>query len=187
MTPAVTHGDRTLEVLQTEWELEMMVKVCRAQRPVRILEVGAWEGGTLWHWLNSSAGTVVVVDDAMRNADLWQAWAYDAHTTLKLVQGRCENQDVVEQARKLGPYDLVFVDADHAYHAVKTDWENYSTMLAPGGAFAFHDIIVRPDYGVSILWEQIKAEPGICWMEIVRTPDSPDIWGGIGICWPDRT
>jgi predicted O-methyltransferase YrrM len=37
------------------------------------------------------------------------------------------------------PIDLVFIDADHSYDAVRQDWENWSPFVRPGGAVAFHD------------------------------------------------
>jgi hypothetical protein len=35
--------------------------------------------------------------------------------------------------------DLVFVDADHSYPAVRSDFEAWSVKLAPRGRFIFHD------------------------------------------------
>lgn len=35
--------------------------------------------------------------------------------------------------------DLVFIDADHSYHAVKQDWCLWSPHIRSGGFAAFHD------------------------------------------------
>ncbi len=36
-------------------------------------------------------------------------------------------------------FDLIFIDGDHAYEAVKKDYEDWYPLLEPGGYIAFHD------------------------------------------------
>lgn len=45
----------------------------------------------------------------------------------------------LDEIRFSGPFDLVFIDADHAYEAVTADIEFAASKLAPGGLLAFHD------------------------------------------------
>lgn len=52
-----------------------------------------------------------------------------------------------------GPYDFVFIDGDHAYYAVLSDWMMYGTL---GKKVAFHDIHY-PFGGPKQLWQEIKA------------------------------
>lgn len=145
----------TAEVAQDMWELERLLAIAGAHKPDRVLEVGVWHGGTLQHWLRM-AGHVTAVDDTMFETDEWQEWAQSSGASLNLIQGDSHSADVVEQARKDGPYDLVFIDADHTYDAVKADWENYGPMCAPGGLVVFHDIAERPEYGVAQLWAELR-------------------------------
>jgi predicted O-methyltransferase YrrM len=35
--------------------------------------------------------------------------------------------------------DFLFIDADHAYEAVRRDWEDWSPFVRPGGHVALHD------------------------------------------------
>lgn len=35
--------------------------------------------------------------------------------------------------------DLVFIDADHSYDAVRRDWDDWSVKIVPGGYIALHD------------------------------------------------
>ncbi len=46
--------------------------------------------------------------------------------------------------------DLLFIDGDHQYASVLTDWLLYSPLVRPGGLIAFHDIAltVKGHYGV---------------------------------------
>jgi predicted O-methyltransferase YrrM len=128
-----------------------------------------------------TASTVVAVDDEMRLASEWERWAAEAGADLHLLQGMSQDQAVVEQAASLGPYDWVFVDADHRYFAVKADWENYRGMVAPGGVFVFHDTNHPEndaDYGVKQLWEEITSDTDVRWMHIASTGHC-----GIGLLW----
>ncbi len=168
-----------VDVYQNIWELDHMLAIVEREAPKKILEVGSWEGGTLWHWLQI-ADTVVSVDDGMRRAADWEQWAEDADSELILVQGRSQDEFVIEKAREFGPYDFIFIDADHTYPAVHADWVNYSPMIAPGGVFAFHDTqhIGDPTYGVEQLFMEITSEHDRRWIHIVMTDHC-----GIGMLW----
>lgn len=156
-----------------------MLAVFDRQKPKRVLEVGSWHGGTLWHWLQT-AKTVVSVDDGMRRADQWQEWADESGAKLHLLRGMSQDPAIVAEADRLGPYDWIFIDADHTYPSVRADWENYSPMLASGGVFGFHDTqhVGDPTYGVERLWGEITAGPDVRWMHIVMTNHC-----GIGLLW----
>jgi cephalosporin hydroxylase len=156
-----------------------MLAVVEELEPERVLEVGSWHGGTLWHWLQI-APKVVAIDDEMRLADEWQRWADEVFTELHLLQGMSQDSEIIEQARALGHYDFIFIDADHRYEAVRADWENYRGMVAPGGVIAFHDTqhVGDPTYGVEQLWNEITQEPDVRWQHIVCTGHC-----GIGMVW----
>jgi cephalosporin hydroxylase len=170
-----------VETYQVPWELDQLLTLYKALAPARVLEVGCWHGGTLWHWLQQPGVTVVAVDDEMRSADDWQGWAMDAGSTLHSFQGSSHDPDVIWEVSGLGPYDFVFIDADHSYSSVKADWFNYGQMVAPGGALVFHDILPRPNYGVSEVWAEVKAMPNARWIEIGQEAVEPGNEGRCGI------
>lgn len=176
-----------VETLQHPWEHERMVELYARLAPKRVLEIGAWEGGTLWHWLlnppmpgalGPPRKTVVVIDDEMRREREWREWA-GAEIDFNLLRGKSQEPWIVEAASDLGPYDWIFIDADHRYEAGKADWENYSPMVAPGGCVIFHDVRRYEHGDLDRLWEEIKV--GRRTMEIHdRTSWA---WGGIGVVW----
>jgi len=173
-----------IETYQNPWELEELVRIFDYHRPAKVLEIGSWDGGTLWHWLHNS-DTVLAIDVGMRRAEDWLNWAEELGTRLLLIQSYSQDHTTVKAASVCGPYDFLFIDADHTYESVRADWDNYSPMVREGGLIALHDILPRPGYGVSILWEQIKELPGTRWMEICQNEVMPGNEGrcGIGLVW----
>lgn len=181
---------RAPDVQQHPWELAQAVKLCRSLHPARILEIGTFEGGTLKEWLQIASEAVVVVDDRMRWERDWREWAADSRASLQLVKGLSQHRAIIEKAAALGPYDWVFIDADHSAAAVRLDWESYRPMVAPGGAVAFHDILPYQGLGVADLWAEIRASE-LKTHEIVRRKHRGsirlagiDLVGGIGVVWP---
>jgi predicted O-methyltransferase YrrM len=169
------------ECYQNEWELKQLVAIYRELDVYSALEVGAMYGGSLRRWLGRGT-TVVVVDDQMRRAAEWERWASSADANLVLLQGQSNNTELVWKAADLGPYQFVFIDADHTYEAVREDWENFSPMVGKDGVVAFHDIVERPGYGVSYLWDEIKAQPKSRTVEIIGEPVH-EYRCGIGVVW----
>ena len=174
-----------VEAYQNEWELKQLMVLLNAEMPRSVLEVGAMYGGTLQEWLDLVwVEKVVVVDDEMRGAEEWGRWADRVAVELTLLQGASQDPALIAAARREGPFDFVFIDADHTYNAVKADWESYSPMAR---IVALHDILERPGYGVSQLWSEIKAQPQTRCMEICHNATLPGNEGpcGIGVVWLD--
>lgn len=156
------------ETAQEPWELEQLLTLVDRWELHRILEIGVWHGGTLWHWLHVAKG-VVAVDDTMFEAGDWKDWSHQQGMGwLELHQGDSHDPAIIGRVQALGPYDLIHIDAAHDYDAVRGDWENYGPLIAPGGVVVFHDIAERASYGVSRLWADLK--PGRRTLEI---------WGGV--------
>ncbi len=170
-----------VDTFQAEWELEQLVAIVERLEPEWILEIGAWQGGTLFHWLRL-ADSVVVIDDEMRGEQTWRQWEEETGSDIYLLQGMSQDERVVQAARELQPFDFIFIDADHRYESVVADWENYGPMSK---VVAFHDIYERPGYGVSRLWAELKSVRGARCIEICQNEIPPGAEGrcGIGVLW----
>lgn len=182
--------------LQNELELNDFISVLMAEGVRSYLEIGSKFGGSLWKVARSLPKKSRVVSVDLPHGDksfkesqapleecvrALKAKGYDAH----LILGDSTAADVVEKARALGPYDAVFIDANHTLPYVRKDWENYGPM---GKLVAFHDIGFYRREGlppgkkpieVPIFWRELKALGKNRTLDIRR--DKQD--NGIGVVW----
>ena len=110
------------------------------------IEIGVLSGQTLAYLLRSTELRLIGIDSWTPTADypgdrqdhfeaaLLLELVYPRR--LRLIRGR--SQDVHDQVAD-GSVDFVFIDADHAYPAVRADIELYRPKLRPGGMLAGHD------------------------------------------------
>lgn len=99
--------------------------------------------------------------------------------TVELILCDSKDPDAIDRARLRGPYDFGFIDADHSYNGVKSDWENYGPMCKIVG---FHDIINPPSDGCRRLWAELK--PHYPHEEFTFSHGKHEL--GIGIIYRDR-
>lgn len=78
-----------------------------------------------------------------------KAKGYDA----KALFADSHDPESIEWAKEEGPFDLIFIDADHSYEGAKKDFEQYSPL---GKRVALHDISFEGvGMGVKQLWSEI--------------------------------
>ena len=79
------------------------------------------------------------------------------HKNLTLICGNTRSDYVIDLANKLGPYDFIFIDADHTYEGVKSDFNNYVPMLSDSGVIGFHDVEC-PDWPrINEFWNELES------------------------------
>ena len=79
------------------------------------------------------------------------------HKNLVLVTGDSTSKRVIDLVNKMGPYDLIFIDANHTYEFVKKDFENFHPFLEKGGVIGFHDIDCPDWIGINKFWKELEA------------------------------
>lgn len=104
---------------------------------------------------------------------------HDVH----LLWGDSQDARIIEEARTFGPYDAIFIDADHRMAGVTADWNNYGPM---GRIIAFHDIAWRraPEWvgtriDVPQFWDSIKNDYRHVEFRFCDTGKN----NGIGVLW----
>lgn len=159
-----------VEILQEEQEFRWLMDYYINLRPVSVLEIGSFYGGTLWHWLNFSDNlkTIVSIDTPIPPSDdryfkmieskkLWSDWILNSTVnSCQFISGNSRDNRNVQKAKEFSPYDFIFIDGGHDYESVKSDYENYSPLIAKEGIIAFHDIYYSED--VSRYFYQINID-----------------------------
>lgn len=150
-------------------ELEFLKSL--AGKATSILEIGSRYGDTLVELAHSMPmkGLVAAVD-----LPGIQPWGYpDSEPHLRQNMARLESEgyathllfgdsthpQTIKTARSLGDFDLVFIDGDHRYAGVKSDWEHYGPL---GKVVVFHDIVKHSEGAKNApevwrLWQEIEG------------------------------
>jgi cephalosporin hydroxylase len=176
--------------------LELLERV-RSLRPATVLEIGSANGGTtiLFSRIIEAGAKMISLDLSFdegrkeavkilvgRGVDLHCLRA-DSHSadTVRAVQALLSSR----------PVDFLFIDGDHSYEGVRSDYQMYSPLVRGGGLIALHDVV--PDFrtrfgvqtvvdvgGVPQFWEELKSSlPGDAVEEIIEDPDQDGY--GIGL------
>ncbi len=175
-------------IFQHEGEFAALLDFYVERNPKRVLEVGTFHGGTLYHWLKNAArnATIISIDSyavGVDNRELYGEWVPQG-VTLRALCGDSQDVELALEAWRSGPFDWIFIDAGHYYHEVKADWETYRKMVADDGVIVLHDILppssAHPEIEVNRLWREIQAE-GLVTQELIADPGTD--WGGLGIVY----
>lgn len=163
------------EMLQNHVEFQQLLDLYVTRRPLRVLEVGVGDGGTLWRWLHYGRedALVVALDDRHLRRDHYPDWV-PRSVELLTITGSSHDADVILEAAEHRPYDWIFLDADHHDDAVRADWRHYSAMAGADAIVALHDVAPSSDPTIHVdqLWFELAHEYAI---EEYRVP------GGYGI------
>jgi cephalosporin hydroxylase len=178
-------GNYALECLQHRAELLEFSRMVSDLRPRALLEIGTFRGGTLFVFSKLAAEDATIISlDYWRYTPVYSPVFHSfCRKSQKLHVVRGDSRDPAHFSRikshlPNGTLDLLFIDGNHAYEMVKSDFELYSPLVRPGGMIAFHDIITRhPGCNVPQFWTEIKDRHRH--LEIVE--DRKRDWGGIGV------
>jgi len=175
------HGEPLEDcILQNREELIGLCELIEAEGVRSYLEVGIWTGRLL--------STLHRLFDFERVAACDHGYAERLGLSISLppealfFRGDSESVDYRRWRASLGAIDLVLIDANHAYHAVKRDFA-INAGFAPR-FIALHDIegATRQTRGVGRFWRELEAPDK---REIVRPHAELGLGHslmGIGVC-----
>jgi len=163
-----------IKPMQDERELLDMVRVVERRQPRVIMEIGTRSGGTLFAWVRASRAADLVISIDLpdgrfgggydrRRARLYAAFAADRPRT-RMVMIRADSHApatlaAAKQALAGRSVDFLFIDGDHTYAGIRSDFEQYGALVAPGGIIALHDIrTTGREREVSTYWQELKRE-----------------------------
>ena len=89
---------------------------------------------------------------------------------LTLLCGDSKKNNVIDQAKTLGNYDLIFIDGGHDYKTVKSDFTKYSKFISKKGIIVLHDIKSNVVKDVPKYWNELKrkSKPDLKFKEIFK-------------------
>lgn len=141
-------AQQEFEFTQLEPEIAGLLDQARLEGPRRVCELGTWRCGTTF-LLARSLPTVrylVGVDQYIQNTKRLRYYV-PQHVHLTILAGDSSDPRTVERVSDAvggEPLDILFVDADHTYTAVRDDFLAYRPLLREGSMVVFHDIV--PDF-----------------------------------------
>jgi predicted O-methyltransferase YrrM len=161
--------------VQMRGELLGMLERVRELRPRRLCEIGASAGGTLYLLTRVAEPDAVIVSlDIDIPPPTRRARARMARDSQRVISIQADSHDPLTRdrvAEKLGgeQLDFLFIDGDHSYDGVRTDFELYRDLVRDGGLIALHDInpdqrSTRPEPegpisgDVPRFWREVAAE-----------------------------
>jgi predicted O-methyltransferase YrrM len=137
----------------TRFERDTLARYAKGRK--RPVEIGVWQGVTTKRLRAAMAP----------EAELWAIDPYVvgrlgvsfpeliAHGEVDMVENgtvrwmRTTAAEAAEAWKTEGrePADFVFVDGDHSWDGISTDWNAWSGLVAPGGVIALHDSHSTPE------------------------------------------
>ena len=149
----------TMNPLQSRWEFRQLLEELAGVCPKAMLEIGTAKGGSLLSFSQLCAPDAHIVSvDLPRGPfgggyPLWKVPLYKAFARpgqrLDLVRGDSHSASTFAHVQSLlggRKLDFLFIDGDHRYQGVQSDFETYKSLMRPGGIIALHDIAApRPD------------------------------------------
>jgi hypothetical protein len=160
-----TRGEPLVDcALQSKAEVVALCRFIEAERIRSYLEIGIWTGRLVRALHRVFAFSRVAACD--------HGWAEQCGFAISVPEdasffrGESSSDAFVAWRRDLGPIDLVLIDANHRYDAVKRDFE--INRAFPHRYLALHDITGgrRGTEGVARLWSELRGhkteivEPG---------------------------
>jgi predicted O-methyltransferase YrrM len=136
---------------QKRAEILALLQLLQEVRPTRLCEIGTAAGGTLALFCQVAApnARILSVDVAYQPeqmaANPWFAACDQEVTCLGVDSHATETLDAVKEWLAGAKLDFLFIDGDHSFEGVSSDYEMYGPCVRKdGGIIAFHDIV--PDF-----------------------------------------
>lgn len=166
------------EIEQDISEFEVLLTICEEAQIESILEIGVYRGGTLARWGVRFPYCRIIGIDPAPQIERWDP----VFGEMTLVYGKSQDVSTRSQAIHANdnrPFDVIWIDGDHSYEAVKEDW-----LWAKRSArkiVAFHDISSRNNDMIEVnqLWNEIGESKEYKMQDICHTIDA---WG-IGVVY----
>lgn len=182
-----------INALHDPRETLRLAEMVRQQAPRTILEIGTCWGGTLFVWCRSNPQAELIISMDLPGGKFGGGYAAERvrlyrefaagrnHLDLRLLRLDSHSPVSLETVKQIlagRPVDFLFIDGDHSYNGVTTDFLMYGPLVRSGGLIAFHDIrTLTADHEVHRFWRELREKYRT--EEIIADPSQREY--GIGI------
>ena len=174
-------------------ELTAFAKIVREQQPRRVLEIGTAQGGVFWLLCRLAAHDGILISLDLPSNERFSGGnrqtpdlvsMKSAGQTVHSILGNSHSPEMPDRISNIlnGEYlDLLFIDGDHTYGGVRSDYQMYLPLIRPGGLVAFRDIVKTRWEGCEVdrFWSELARERDLNPRAIIGHFRSH--WGGIGL------
>lgn len=164
----------SISPIQSKYEFVSLLRKLQENTISRVLEIGTASGGTLFMYTRVAEQDATIVSVDLPGGDfgggypekkipLYSSFALPDQR-LELIRADSHLQETLDQVKNIfdGKFvDYAFIDGDHTYEGVKSDFEMYGPLVRDGGFVAFHDTIYAE--GVKRFWQEISEEYENTW------------------------
>jgi len=209
------YGRYQVSTSQLRDEIRSLSELVHEHESENVLEIGTLNGGTFYIWCRylETASQLISLDLPggrfgggynEQKVEIYEKFA--PSKDLEFVRANSHQESTFEEVKGQinGDIDFLFIDGDHTYEGVKSDFEMYKELVTDDGLIAFHDIVHHPnseevaknrmsipdieerhirwgenfsDCNVDKLWNELIDEYETT--EFISHPKQT--WGGIGV------
>jgi len=158
-------------------EFKAFATYVREHNPKVVVEIGTKKGGSFFVWARYFKPKHLISIDLPggihgggfpeQKIPFLKYFLKDQkHSKVSIILGDSHKITTLEKLKEALNGDLIdflFIDGDHRYDGVKSDFLMYKDLVKPGGLIGFHDIVAT-DYHhnmkcfVDVLWNEIKVK-----------------------------
>lgn len=144
---------------QNKWEyIEFLKRLIEKNKTGNILEIGSKYGGTTYGFCNIFNDVISI--DIFKEEQITKI--EKEFNNFTFILGDTHDEKTKHQLNGM-KFDVIYIDGDHEYNAVKQDYLDYKEFVKDDGIIVFHDIkrtwwTDEVGIQVPILWEEIKND-----------------------------
>lgn len=153
-----------LKLQQVPEEYSRVILKILEKKPKSYLEIGIGNGGS-WMTFSYINRKTLNISHSVDNLSYYQAIGqkieeieFIENFLSKDIENTCffnmNSSDYLNKCET--KYDVIFIDGDHSYEGVKSDYINSLSLMNENGIMIFHDIASIGAPGVVQFWNEIK-------------------------------
>jgi len=179
--------------MQVRDETEKYLPFVHKLEPETVLEIGTARGGNLFLLAQMAAPSAIIISVDLPNGKYgggyprWKIPLFKSFARrkqkiylIRMDSHLKETLNLLIAILKGKSLDFLFIDGDHSYEGVKSDYRQYYPLVRKGGIAVLHDIVKHaPEFECEVdqFWHELCQQA--THLEIVKDPSQG--WGGIGL------